>query len=171
MQNSIKYALAFFLLVGPTLTQAQTFEKDEAAISQIVEDFKQSIIEKDKEKFMQLFEHDSIPWIGVLSDKTLELMKARMPGAAKLYESSYTQFINSIVGTPAKLEEKFLNVRIMCDNLIGSVHFDYGFFANDNVQNWGQEAWHMIKTENGWKISSVTYSVIMPQDKPYPFGD
>jgi hypothetical protein len=39
------------------------------------------------------------------------------------------------------------------------VSFDYSFHANGVKANWGREMWQLVRTERGWKIFSVIYSI------------
>lgn len=55
-------------------------------------------------------------------------------------------------------EEKFGNIRIINDDVIASVTFDYSFLEENTVTNRGSESWHLIKAEGKWKIVSVIYS-------------
>jgi hypothetical protein len=45
------------------------------------------------------------------------------------------------------------------------VIFDYEFFEGDFKSNWGKEAWLLAKTEKGWKISSVAFSVTLNPER------
>uniref|UniRef100_A0AAU6WIV1 Nuclear transport factor 2 family protein n=2 Tax=Chryseobacterium TaxID=59732 RepID=A0AAU6WIV1_9FLAO len=55
-------------------------------------------------------------------------------------------------------QEKFKNIRIINDDVVASVTFDYLFLEEDKVTNWGTESWHLIKAEGKWKIVSIIYS-------------
>jgi hypothetical protein len=75
-------------------------------------------------------------------------------------EKNYRSFIEGIVANTPRSEEKFENVRIDTDGDIASVYFDYSFHADDRKSNYGKEAWHLVNTDDGWKIVSVIWSVI-----------
>ena len=44
------------------------------------------------------------------------------------------------------------------DGAIASVHFDFVFLEDERITGKGQEAWQLVKTEQGWKINAVVYS-------------
>ncbi len=161
-------ALASFAL--PSHAASQT--DDRAKIEQIVESFRVSLIKKDKKTFMKLFYSNTIPWIGVTTDKSLAQANASkpkptMPDAKKLYTSGNPkQFIEGIVKDKAQVEEKFDNVRIDTDGEVAQVWFDYSFNFDGYKANWGKEAWHLVRTEAGWKISSVIWSMEFNPEPP-----
>jgi hypothetical protein len=129
------------------------------AIHLIIEAFRLSIIQKDKPRFEKLFHTNNIPWIGVFSDDSLAFIREKNAEANKLSSSNYLDFINWIVSNKSLIEEKFWNINIQTEQNIASVHFDYSFHVGNFKHNWGQEAWHLIKTGKGWKINSVIYSI------------
>lgn len=55
-------------------------------------------------------------------------------------------------------EEKFEKIRIINDDVIASVSFNYSFQEENTITNWGSEYWHLIKAEGKWKIVSIIYS-------------
>ncbi|WP_426103964.1 hypothetical protein [Massilia sp. TSP1-1-2] len=142
---------------------------DRESIEQIVETFRVSIIKKDKTSFMKLFYSDKIPWIGVTTDKSLAWAKAHKPkpdmqDLKKIFAADNPQkFIDNI---EAGDEEKFENVRIDSDGDVAQVWFDYSFNFNDYKANWGKEAWHLVRTDAGWKISSVIWSMEFNPEPP-----
>jgi hypothetical protein len=145
---------------------------DREKIEKIVETFRVAIIKKDKDSFMKLFYSETIPWIGVTTDKSLARENANkpkpdMPDLKKIFGSSGPKkFIEGIVKSPEKSEEKFENVRIDSDGDVAQVWFDYSFNHDGYKGNWGKEAWHLVRTDNGWKISSVIWSMEFNPEPP-----
>jgi len=146
---------------------------DRARIEQVVETFRVSLIKKDTATFMKLFYSETIPWIGVTTDKSLTRENAnkpdpKMPDQKKLYASGNPRkFIEGIAKNPAPIEETFQNLRIDSDGDVAQVWFDYSFNEGSYKQNWGKESWHMVRTDAGWKISSVIWSMeFNPEPQP-----
>jgi len=141
-------------------------QTETSKIEAIIEVFRVSIINKDKPSFVDLFYNETVPWLGVSSDKTLALAPPPPPKEnkkvrqrTKVNGGNYLSFIDWIVSTPKAIEEKFWDVKILQDGDIASVHFKYSFHQDENKTNWGEEAWHLVRTEQGWKIASVIYSI------------
>ncbi len=137
-------------------------QEDIKKIEAVIETFRVSLITKDKPIFIDLFYNESVPWLGVASDKTIALAPPAKEGdreRKKVGDGNYTSFIDWIVSTPKAIEEKFWNIKILQDGDIGSVHFKYSFHQDQTKTNWGEEAWQLVRTEQGWKIASVIYSI------------
>jgi hypothetical protein len=125
-----------------------------AEIDIIVKAFQAAIIAKDRAALEAMFLPANNSWLMVASDP------ARLkPGQPRVRPSSYRQFAESIGNSKVPVEERFHNVRIHSNGSIGTVYFDFEFVENGKVTNKGAESWHMVKTEGGWKISSMVFSL------------
>lgn len=130
-------------------------------IESVIEAFRTAIIDKDKARFTSLLLHEGITWQDVTGDANLQRIREQRPEAAKVRVDSADgplSFIDNIVSDEDRSEEKFGNVEIDTDGDIASVHFDYSFHSNDRETNHGREAWHLVRTDDGWKIASVIWS-------------
>lgn len=143
------------------------FAQDAASKQQIegvIETFRKAMIEKDQDSFLKLFLKEDITWTGVMTDASIERMYATRPDPKllrpkKMFNSSPRKFIESIVKDKARQEETFSNVRIDTDGDVAQVWFDYSYITGDYKQNWGKESWQMVRTESGWKIAAVVWSM------------
>ncbi|MGJ7902560.1 nuclear transport factor 2 family protein [Lysobacter sp. 1R34A] len=127
-------------------------------IEAVVETFKAAIIAKDSATLKSLFlaEHNS--WILVSSDEEFRQRRAKNPKLKKLEPGTYVEFAEQMSQGKERFEEKFSNVKIETDGAIASVHFDFVFLEDERITGKGQEAWQLVKTEQGWKINAVVYS-------------
>ena len=139
--------------------------RDVAAIEQVVEAFRTSLVNKDKAAYMRLFFSDKpedIGWQFVSEDARLEHIRETKPDAIKARQipgNNFVSLIDGAVATKEQREETFSNVSIDTDGEIASVSFDYTFLANRKKTNWGREMWQLVRTEDGWKIFSVVYTI------------
>ena len=168
--SKITALVAFILLayVQPAIA-AKNDSRDVAAIQEIVEKFRTSIISKDKETFVSLFYSENpkhVIWQLVTDDARVARIQETEPQVRKTYrvpESNYLTFIDGITKPGARpREEIFQGVVVDTDGEIASVNFDYSYLADSKETNWGREMWHLVRTEGGWKIISVIYSVRDP---------
>lgn len=160
---------------APGLLPAQAAHndpKDVAAIHQVVEQFRTSIINKDKPTFVSLFHSDNpehVVWQAVVDDARLARIKQTKPHAIKarrLADNNYLTFIDGITKPDARpVEETFDNIVVDTDGEVASVAFDYAFLAQGKQTNWGREMWHLVRVEAGWKIISVIYTIRDPLQK------
>jgi hypothetical protein len=135
--------------------------RDQSLILDVIEAFKTSIQTKDEEKFMALFHDQSISWVGVISDETLEALVAIDPTfkqQPKIMNSTPKKFIQGIIESNQNAKETFKNINITQDGEVASVSFDYDFYKDNKRSNYGQEHWQLIKTRSGWKINAVNFS-------------
>lgn len=124
-----------------------------------------SIINKDKTTFMSLFHSDKpeqITWQAVVDDPSLETIKQTRPQAIKARyrpDNNFVSFIDNIVASKTIEEEKFSDVNIDTDGEVASVSFDYVYYSDRKATNSGREKWLLVRTEQGWKITSVVYTI------------
>lgn len=140
-------------------------------IQAVVEAFRTSIIEKDKVKFLGTLHNENIPWIGIYDEETLRRMReasAEPEKRSRELKGNAKSFIEGIVKSREKYEEKFWNIQVTTDGSIGTVVFDYNFQFAGKVTNWGKESWHVVNTDAGWKINSMIYTVTLPEPPKRP---
>ncbi len=152
-------------LAGCASVQKDEHRQDIVAIEKVVSSFSRAIIEKDKALYMSLFfsdKADEIGWQFVSEDSRLVHIRKFKPDAIKARRIPSNNFINLIdaaIAAKGRHEERFSNVKIETDGEIASVSFDYEFFETGKKTNWGKEMWQLVRTENGWKIFSVIYTI------------
>lgn len=163
--------LAVALLAAPLAHAATSSAPGAAAartdINQLVETFKAAIIAKDGAKLDTLFVPENSSWFSALDQASLDTTRTKKPDA-KRYRAepeTYKGFTRFVGTTTHSIEEKFDNVRIDTDGIVGSVYFDYVFLLDGKATNHGNETWQVIRTDDGWKISAMLYSVILDPAK------
>lgn len=148
-----------------TNTLPATHDQNVSSIKQVVEAFRTSLIEKDKVKYMSLFFSDKpedIGWQFVSEDRRLEHIRETKSDAIKARQipsNNFVGLIDGVVATREPREETFSNLTVDTDGEIASVAFDYTFLASGQKTNWGKEMWQLVRTEKGWKIFSVIYTI------------
>lgn len=145
--------------------QTANVAEDLVAVRQVVETFRTSIIQKNKAAFMGLFFSDkpeAITWQAVVDDPSLERIRTTRPQAIKARhrpENNFVSFIDGIVASRDHEEETFSDIQVDTDGEVASVSFDYVYLSNAKPTNGGREKWLLVRTEQGWKIISVVYTV------------
>lgn len=161
-------ALAIALFAAPfahAATPSASTAKSE--INGLVETFKVAIIAKDGAKLDTLFVPENSSWFSALDQASLDQMRAKKPDAKrfKAEPDAYKGFTKFVGSTTHAIEEKFDNVRIDTDGTMGSVYFDYVFLLDGKPTNHGNETWQVVRTDDGWKINAMLYSVIVDAAK------
>lgn len=77
-------------------------------------------------------------------------------GITVVKEESLKEFIET-VGAPREdvWDERVQSFKINTDGLIATVWTPYKFFVNDKFSHCGNNAFVLVKTQQGWKISSI----------------
>ncbi|WP_213947997.1 hypothetical protein [Luteibacter sp. dw_328] len=136
-------------------------------IKQLVDTFKAAIIARDGAKLDTLFVPENTSWFSALDQASLEQTRMKKPDAKRVRPEpdAYKGFTKFVGSTNHAIEEKFDNVRIDTDGIVGSVYFDYVFLLDGKPTNHGNETWQVVRTDNGWKINAMLYSVILDAAK------
>ena len=155
----------FFILflLSCSFTFAQT--KDETAIRKVMDDFMNCIKTRDEAKFVSLFQ-EPVLWTGMYTERTQAKRLEKNPKAVSFFTDDYKGFIKSF--NDDKSEEKFENIKIIEDGSIASANFDYSFWYDGKMENWGKEIWTLMKTNGVWKITSVSFSMDLTNYYPQP---
>ncbi len=137
-------------------------------IRAVIKAFDETIQNKDKEQFLDLFIEKGVSWVGVFSEEDFvvqsEIIKKYNKDnnenhvVTRYFVSSPQKFIEHIVSEKTSSKEEFTNVQINSDGNIATVYFDYVFYRDNKKQNWGSESWQLVKTTKGWKINAVNFS-------------
>jgi hypothetical protein len=134
-----------------------------AQIEQVVAKFQTALITKDKAALESLFMPEGGAWFEVLGDDAYRQLSTGHPQVPRFHSDNHQRFIDFVVGSKGRMEEKFSNVRIETDGAIAAVYFDFVFLADGKLNNRGHEAWQLVNTGAGWKISAMAYSSEPPQ--------
>ena len=132
---------------------------DVKAIQTIVGQFKAAIVAHDGKTLGSLFVQGHDSWLSVADEAKWAQARALDPQARKVFPSSWKKFAEFIEHADKPVEERFYNVRIDTNGAVASVWFDFDFLIDGKVTNRGSESWQMVRAEDGWKISSMLYSV------------
>ena len=160
------FVLLLMFLTIPSAAKEIAIKESEAKIRGVVESFRVSILNKDKETFRSLFYSNDIPFIAVFSKEMLKQVRVK--------KSNYPDTVNfGKFGSPAdrmisddqNLEEKIWNIQVQTDGYLGNVHFEYSDHVDGKKRAWGTESWSMVKVGDDWKISSVSFTVT--EDKSF----
>ncbi|CAN5193831.1 hypothetical protein BH09PSE2_BH09PSE2_19600 [soil metagenome] len=136
--------------------------QSDAGIRAVIEAFRGGIIAKDKAALNRLPVIPGITLLASVDPETLARTRLRRPGAKRLVPGTYPEFVDQITAAGPQSEETFSDISIRADGAIATVYFSYTFQEDGVVTNWGHESWGLVVTDDGWKISSIVYSITLP---------
>ena len=161
-----------FLNIGTSFANEQEYK----TINDVITAFEQSIETKDKPRFLSLFTNSNAPMVGVVSGESMKLRRAAVERinrednknfkVTRTWVTSPEKMIDRIIASKAVSKEVFNNIKVVSDDSIASIYFDYEFFKDDVKKHWGAESWQMVQTMKGWKISSINYSITFLEKAP-----
>jgi CubicO group peptidase (beta-lactamase class C family) len=158
----------YVLVIGFTqaFTMAAQQQQDNEAIKSLLSTFMTAIRTRDSVTMFSLFADVPVTWVGAWQPATLKARAANVN--APVYRvSDYKTWFRSVMADGYK-EELFSNPVIVHDGTIGSVTFDYSFWANHEKGNWGKESWGLVKIDGKWKIVSVIFSMELERYRQQP---
>ena len=153
--------LAVIFLTTARHTYAQQSTNNRTEITDVINKYSKSVIEKDSTAFYSLFNDGVVTWCAALKQRSQakKFEKIGIKSAHRSYFSgSYQGFMRSLFSYKST-EDKFDNIRIIEDGTVASVSMDYSFWADHKMTNWGGKYLTLIKRDGKWKIASVIYSL------------
>lgn len=154
------FKTVFFIVLGVCVCETRADTRNTEALGELVQDFRNAILKKDRDAFNRLFYTENPPFIAVFGNEMLEeKRKTRADYPATIDFAQYGAAVDSLISDTVDIDEVISNVRIIADEYIGVVYFDY-IDVRDGVQNaHGTEAWSAVNQDGEWKIVSVIFSV------------
>ena len=68
-------------------------------------------------------------------------------------------FINSIVNAPAEPRERMWDPEVRIDGDLATLWAPYDFHLGDRFSHCGVDALQLVRTDAGWRIASIAYTV------------
>ncbi|QIE58744.1 hypothetical protein G5B37_03960 [Rasiella rasia] len=170
--HNLKIEIIFLvlILIIPIATYGQNQPSDSLNIQQVIVEFKESIIEKDSLRFYKIFFDESVPFTGIMSEKTEWSIKKKYSDFQGVAVSDHKEFIRDICKSTKNLHEKFYQINTTINGPISSISFDYAFFSDEKMIQWGNEKWNLAKIDSTWLITDVIYSIHFPDIEPFPLS-
>lgn len=78
---------------------------------------------------------------------------------ALLKTSSFQAFMDSLANLKEHYKETMTNPKVLIHDRIAVLWADYKFYRDGKFSHCGVDAFSLIKTDDGWKIAGVIYTV------------
>ena len=148
-------------MAGQALAQDPKFKSnadDLAKITSVVEEFRQDVIHKDGSALTKLMLNPNVLFHHINNQEEVDSARKSNAQFDGVGPSQLDGFVKLLATSKDKLEEKFNNIEIRQDGVLGLVTFNYDFVINDKVHHSGLEVWQLCKIDGQWKILSVTWT-------------
>jgi len=94
----------------------------------------------------------------------------RVRGDQPVATSSIDQFVHGIEGNQGRLLERMWDPKVMVSGRLAAVWAPYDFHLDGKLNHCGIDSFLMAKTAEGWKITSIAYTVETEGCAPSPLG-
>ena len=91
-------------------------------------------------------------------------------GKKKIRSTTNEQIIDSFASSTEKMLERMWNPKVLIHKKIAVVWTKYDFHRDGKFSHCGVDAFNLIKTPQGWKISGIFYTVEKEGCKKSPLG-
>ena len=158
IRRSLVTGLGLFLLVvaAPSQGWGQTTGEEDAVVA-VAERFLEGISTGDR---------------GLLESTTYEgmiLVSRRSDGA--LRTTTRDEFLTGVVEDKGRFLERMWDPSVLVDGPTAAVVTPYDFWIEGRFSHCGSDTFLFLKTDAGWKITSVAYDVRPPAEcAPSPLG-
>lgn len=134
--------------------------EDIAAITKVTEEFRTALINKNPKQLASLMLNSNILFSSAPSPQQIRNMHEKFdPNFDGVFNGGLGQFLQFIADPKHAVEEKFYDIKITQDDHMAWVMFDFEFFEDEKIENYGVETWQLIKAaDEKWKIVSVVWS-------------
>ena len=128
------------------------------AIEKVTVDFQASLKTRNAKLLSSLLLSDKILFVSPRSPTNVRKQRETNVHADGVW-SDAQDFIRFVATSKVPIEERFYNVKIVQDGHVAWVTFDFDFLEDGKVENYGVEAWQLVKdADDRWKILSVVWS-------------
>ena len=154
----MRILLAVALLV-PSLAAAQTPKSDRDAVVAAVQGFFDSMATRDAElaKRFLLLEGRFV----IVSEKD---------GATIVRTRSIQEWVDGLATGKGRLLERMWNPEVRVQGALATLWTPYDFHIDGKFSHCGIDAFELVKTADGWKISGAAYTVERTNCTASPLG-
>ena len=129
---------------------APTDRRDDAAIRDLVVRFERGVASGDEAELNALWLYQEIPF------------RYREAATGKVVDAGTgAAFAHDVAGANPKWDERMTGLAIGARDGLATLEASYQFLDGGHVTNHGREIWLLAKTETGWKIAAVAWSVTL----------
>jgi hypothetical protein len=130
-------------------------DRDSSALRALWDNYQHAVARKDAAALLNMYVSADAPVMGGIAPKSYALITAanKQP-VPRIISMTAKEDVAGEVKLPPDLTE---NLDIHSDGEVGSIAFDYKAKVGH-----GRIIWTTVRTNDGWKIASVVYSINVP---------
>lgn len=157
--NKINIFFLFLLVVFVAFSCSSETSKEEKAVISVVENF-----------FQALENHDSTLAVSVVLPEA-RFFSIREDSSGVRWNSSVGEdFIKRVASSNEEWLERMWEPKILIHKQMAVVWTPYDFYRNRKFSHCGIDAFNLIKTNEGWKMAGIVYTVEPEGCEASPLG-
>ena len=155
-----KFLLALFFCGTPFITCAFAAEADEqAAVVEVVKVFFEAMTAKDVQRSSDLMTSDGLLFGYRENDDGLQISSP-----------THASYLEGLAGRENELIERFWDPKVLLHDRMAVVWTPYDLYIDGEFSHCGIDSFSLLKTEEGWKITGIVYSMERDNCPPSPLG-
>jgi len=155
-----KFLLTVLFCVTPFGIGAFADETDKkAAVVEVVRLFFEAMTAKDVEQSRTLMTPDGILYGYRESDDGLQIVRL-----------THASYLEGLAGRENKLVERFWDPKVLLHDRMAVVWTPYDLFIDGEFSHCGIDSFSLLKTEAGWKITGIVFSMEPDDCAASPLG-
>jgi ketosteroid isomerase-like protein len=143
----------------PPLHSSEPTGADEAAVVAAVEAFLDALNAKDGPRLA-----------ATLAPGAVFHSAAENPRTGPIVVRTGEEFVALVVRSPNELHERKWDPEVRIQGRIATVWAPYDFWIDGTFSHCGIDAFNLVQTEDGWRISSAVYTTEREGCEPSPLG-
>jgi hypothetical protein len=159
VRHTLTIIAATLLSVSVAAQPAQRYEDDKAAVVATVQKFFDTMTSRDVEGARR-----------VLMPEGRMFSVREQNGQQAARASTVEDYLKGLGERKQDYRERMWNPEVRIHGGIASVWTPYDFWAEGKFSHCGIDIFDLVKTADGWKIASVTYTVERTGCAPSPLG-
>jgi len=157
MRSSLTLALT--LLALPLAAAIADETQDRKAVIAVVDAFFAGMTVKDVESMRKIMTDDGI----------LYGYRETAEGLS-VFNPTHASYLDSLAARESVPIERYWDPKVMLHDRIAAVWTPYDFYSDGVFSHCGVNIFSMLKTDDGWKITGVVFSMEPDDCEPSPLG-
>ena len=159
MPQRILFVLLFVAVLLQTTAQAVNGQSDREAILAVVQRFFDTIATGDTAVGREIILIDG------------QYFRLRQDGdSLALSRTTHRQFLQNLSGERSEMLERMWEPTVLQQGRMAVVWTPYDFHIDGQFSHCGVDAFNLIRTDDGWKIAGIMYTVEPTGCAPSPLG-
>ena len=152
-----KFQLAL-LLCGPLFVSG-AFADEEAAVVEVVKVFFDAMTAKDVEQSSAVMTSDGILYGYRENEEGLQIIRP-----------THASYLEGLAARQNELIERFWDPTVLLHDRMAVVWTPYDLYIDGEFSHCGIDSFSLLKTEEGWKITGIVFSMEAENCAPSPLG-